>query len=84
MKQLLILLIAIWFFSCKDDNKVEDAVAQIPVKFKVERFDQVFYGSKPEDLNAIKAKYPFFFPEGNADSVWLNKLKNPLLKWNHC
>ena len=80
MKQLLLVLIAVFLFSCKDETKVEEAVAKIPVKFKVERFDQVFYGAKPEDLPQIKAKYPFFFPEGNQDSVWVNKLKNPLLR----
>ena len=80
MKQLLFALIAISLFSCHNETKVEEAVAKIPVKFKVERFDQVFYGSKPEDLSEIKAKYPFFFPEGNQDSVWVNKLKNPLLR----
>ena len=55
MKQLLLVLIAVFLFSCKDETKVEEAVAKIPVKFKVERFDQVFYGSKPEDLPQIKA-----------------------------
>ncbi len=38
MKQLFIALIAISFFSCKNQTKVEEAVAKIPVKFKVERF----------------------------------------------
>ena len=80
MKQLLFILIAVSLFSCKEESKIEEAVAQIPVEFKVERFDQVFYGSKPEELQQIKAKYPFFFPAGNPDSVWVNKLKNPLLK----
>lgn len=80
MKQLFLVLIAVSFFSCKNETKVEEAVAKIPVKFKVERFDQVFYGAKPEDLPQIKAKYPFFFPEGNQDSVWVNKLNNPLLR----
>lgn len=80
MKQLLLVLIAVFLFSCKNETKVEEAVAKIPVKFKVERFDQVFYGAKPEDLPKIKAKYPFFFPEGNQDSVWVNKMNNPLLR----
>lgn len=80
MKQLLLVLITVFLFSCKNETKVEEAVAKIPVKFKVERFDQVFYGAKPEDLPQIKAKYPFFFPEGNQDSVWVNKLNNPLLR----
>ena len=56
MKQLLFVLVAITLFSCKDDSKVEEAVANIPIEFKVERFDQVFYQSKPEDLNKIKAQ----------------------------
>ena len=80
MKQLLFILIAVSLFSCREENKIEEAVAQIPVEFKVERFDQVFYGSKPEELQEIKTKYPFFFPEENPDSIWVNKLKNPLLK----
>ena len=80
MKQLLFVLVAITLFSCKDDSKVEEAVAKIPIEFKVERFDQIFYQSRPEDLNKIKAQYPFFFPAGNPDSIWINKLKNPLLK----
>ena len=80
MKKLLFALVAVALFSCKEESKVEEAVAKIPVEFKVERFDQIFYQSKPEDLNKIKAQYPFFFPEGNPDSVWVNKLKQPLLK----
>ncbi|MFD2909962.1 gliding motility lipoprotein GldB [Flavobacterium ardleyense] len=80
MKQLLFVVIAASFFSCKNETNVEEVVAKIPAEFKVERFDQVFYGSKPEDLPQIKAKYPFFFPEGNQDSVWVNKLSDPLLR----
>jgi hypothetical protein len=70
----------ITLFSCKEDSQVDEAVAKIPIEFKVERFDKIFYESKPEDLQGIKAQYPFFFPEGNPDSIWVNKLKNPLLK----
>ena len=80
MKKLLFALVAVVLFSCREENKVEEAVAKIPIEFKVERFDQIFYQSKPEDLQKIKAQYPFFFPEGNPDSVWINKLTNPLLK----
>ena len=64
MKQLLFALILVSLFSCKEESKIEEAVAQIPVSFKVERFDQVFFGSKPEELPQIKAKYPFFFSGG--------------------
>ena len=80
MKQLLFVLVLITLFSCKEDSQVDEAVAKIPIEFKVERFDKIFYESKPGDLQRIKAQYPFFFPEGNPDSIWVNKLKNPLLK----
>ena len=49
MKKLLFALVAVALFSCKEESKVEEAVAKIPVEFKVERFDQIFYQSKPED-----------------------------------
>ncbi len=80
MKKLLMVSIFVLLFSCKEDNKIEEKVAEIPVEFKVERFDKLFYESKPSDLETIKAKYPFLFPEGNEDSVWINKLKDPLLQ----
>lgn len=80
MKQLLFVLVAITLFSCKDDSKVEEAVAKIPIEFKVERFDQIFWTSKPEDLQKVKAQYPYFFPSHIPDSTLINKLKDPLLK----
>jgi len=80
MKKFFVLLLISLLFSCKKDNKTEQEVAKIPIKFKVERFDKIFYESNPSDLSNIKSKYPFFFPEGNEDSVWTNKLKNPLLR----
>ena len=80
MNKLLFLSLTILLFSCKKEDKVEEEVAKIPVKFNVERFDKIFYESKPEDLSNIKSQYPFFFPEGNEDTVWTNKLSNPLMR----
>jgi gliding motility-associated lipoprotein GldB len=80
MKQLLFVLVAITFFSCKEDGKVEEAVAKIPIEFKVERFDRIFWTSKPEDLQKVKEQYPYFFPSHISDSTLINKLKDPLLK----
>ncbi|MEN9656347.1 MAG: gliding motility lipoprotein GldB, partial [Bacteroidota bacterium] len=57
---------------------VEKAVEKIPLEIKVERFDQVFFESKPADLQKIKKQYPFFFPAGVPDSVWVNKIQNSL------
>lgn len=81
-KYLLLVVFAAFAASCKKESqdKVTEAAEAIPVKVKIERFDKLFYESKPEDLGQLKSKYPFFFPAGNPDTVWTNKIKNPLLK----
>ena len=68
----------LFFLSCDKKTAVEKAVEKIPLEIKVERFDQVFFESKPADLQKIKKQYPFFFPAGVPDSVWVNKIQNPL------
>jgi len=79
-KYLLLAVFALGITSCKKEDKVAEAAEAIPVKVKIERFDKLFYESKPEELSQLKNKYPFFFPAGNADTVWTNKLSNPLLR----
>lgn len=80
MKKLFLACLLLLIIACKQENKIEEKVAAIPVAFEVERFDKMFYESDASNLPAVKEKYPFLFPEGNEDSVWLNKLKNPLLQ----
>ena len=75
---LFSIVFCFFFLSCDKKTAVEKAVEEIPVDIKVERFDKVFFESKPEDLQKIKKQYPFFFPAGVPDSVWINKIQNPL------
>jgi gliding motility-associated lipoprotein GldB len=75
---LFSFIICIFVWSCDKKTAVEKAVSAIPMDIKVERFDQVFFESKPEDLQKIKKQYSFFFPAGVPDSVWVNKIQNPL------
>ena len=75
---LFIITVIIAFASCDKKSKVEKAVEEIPVDIKVERFDQAFFESKPNELQSIKKRYPIFFPVGVPDSVWTNKIQNPL------
>ena len=83
-KCILILTIVLFAVSCKKENEVEEKVAAVPVeKVTVERFDRIFYDSKPEELDAVKKRFPYFFPESDADTVWTNKIKNPLLQELH-
>ncbi|MEW5674923.1 gliding motility lipoprotein GldB [Flavobacterium enshiense] len=79
-KCLMLFAFAAFAVSCKKEDKVTEAVEAIPVETTIERFDKLFYESSPEDLAQLKSKYPFFFPQGNPDTVWTNKLNNPLLQ----
>ena len=73
-----VVVLCLFFLSCDQKTKVEKAVEEIPVDIKVERFDKVFFEAKPEDLYKIKKQYPIFFPPGNEDAVWINKMQDPL------
>ena len=64
--------------SCDKKSKVEAIVKDIPIQLSVTRFEQDFFEAKPSDLQKLKAQYPAFFPKEVADSVWTNKMKNPL------
>ena len=65
--------------SCDKKSKVEKAVEQAPaVEIKVERFDKLFFETPPQDLAKLKKEFPFFFPPGNDDSIWTNKMKDPI------
>jgi gliding motility-associated lipoprotein GldB len=66
------------FVSCEKKSKIEKEIEAIPVEIKVERFDKLFFETAPKDLGKLKKDFPFFFPEGNDDKVWLDKMQNPL------
>lgn len=77
-KIFIIIAITIAFVSCNKKSKIEKTVESIPVEIKVIRFDKLFFETQPENLGKLKADFPFFFPKGNDDNVWLNKMKDPL------
>ncbi len=70
---LIILLV-----SCKEEPKIEKEIQEIPVTIKVDRFDKAFFETQPEEFPKLKNLYPEFFPENVADSVWIDKMTNPL------
>ncbi len=43
---------------------------------KVIRFDQAFFNAKPQDLNALKNKFPDFFDPNTPDDFWIEKNQN--------
>ena len=71
-KKLLIILFFFLYVSCDKKVSFKDK------KIEVVRFEKLFYNSDSADLNQIKNKYPFFFPDSYPDSVWLNRLQDPI------
>ncbi len=77
MKKYFVIVITFFLLvSCDKKSKVEKAVEEISVTLKVDRFDQAFFEAKPNELSNLKAEYPFFFPEGTPDDVWVEKMQN--------
>lgn len=75
-KQFLLFLLVIVLFACDKKSKIESAVEEIPMDIKVERFDKAFFDSDVSNLPKLKAQYPFFFPPGNDDRVWADKMQD--------
>ncbi len=81
MKNFFItIFLAFMLVSCNNKSKTQKDVEAIPVEVKVERFDRLFFETPPKDLAKLKKQFPYFFPVGNPDSLWTNKMQNPL--WN--
>ncbi|MFA9190973.1 gliding motility lipoprotein GldB [Flavobacterium sp. FZUC8N2.13] len=79
MKTCVIFLVLSFFFlSCNTKNKTENSTEVFPVVLEVIRFDKIFFETEPQDLVKVKKEFPFFFPAGNDDAVWLEKMQNPL------
>lgn len=81
MRKLLTLFLVPLLLACEDKkSKIEKEVEEIPVNMQLHRFDEAFYKGKPSDLKDLRFEYPFFFPAGVPDSVWINKMTDPLWK----
>jgi len=79
MKRLIaFILLVVLFISCDKKSKTEKEVEQIPVEIIVNRFDKVFFETPVNELSIAKKKFPIFYPKQIEDSVWINKMNNPL------
>ncbi len=76
MKYFSLLFFVIFLAACsKNENSAID-VSNIVVHTDIQRFEQKFYTSPPEELQELKLEFPYLFPEPNPDSVWINKMQN--------
>ena len=71
IKKILITLFFFSVVSCHEKVVKND-------KSVIERFEKQFYNSNKEQLNELKNKYPYFFPKSFPDSVWINRLNDPI------
>ena len=70
---ILVLLVA-----CNKDSKIEKDIAKIDINIKIERFDQIFAASQPQDLPKLKSAFPFLFSKRISDSIWINSMNDTL------
>ena len=75
-KTLILLGVLLVAISCSKESKEKIDVSKIDVTVKIDRFEQKFYNSNLETLPELKEKYPYLFPEQNADSVWIQKIND--------
>lgn len=79
-KCILLLAFLVLVTACKKENETEEKIAEIPVpKVKIERFDKAFFDAGVKGLPELKQKYPYLFPQGNDDGVWLSKMNDPFM-----
>ncbi|NRT11567.1 gliding motility lipoprotein GldB [Flavobacterium sp. 14A] len=71
------LVLCVFFVSCGKKDKIEREINETSVTIKVERFDKIFFETAPENLSEVKKQFPYFFPVGNDDQVWIDKMTNP-------
>ncbi|MDR0227702.1 MAG: gliding motility lipoprotein GldB [Flavobacteriaceae bacterium] len=80
----LLVLSSVFWVGCNDGKSaVEKEIEKIPMKMEVLRFDQDFYNAKASELGAVKKKYPYLFPQGVSDEVWLAKKNDTLFAELH-
>ncbi len=82
MKNLVVLtVILLAVVSCQKKIIKKVDVSGIEIEVLIERFEQKFYTSNENTLQALKNEYPYLFPLQN-DSVWLNKIRNEVELFN--
>lgn len=75
----LSFLVLIGSLGCgRKEAEIRPEIGEIPVTLKVSRFDTDFDHFHEIGLPALKAKYPYLFPEQYPDSVWLAKFNDTL------
>lgn len=79
---LVVLFVSSLFYvGCGNkESQLEKEIGAIPVEMQVERFDEIFYASKAEELPAVKQKFPYMFPAQLTDEFWIEKKSDTIFQ----
>lgn len=77
-KATLLLFLMVVLISCNKEGDREQEIEKIPMKLKVERFDELFGNTNSNNLSKLKADYPFMFSKKYPDSFWIAKTQDTL------
>jgi len=81
IKNLVFLTFTLFLIvSCDKKTKIQEQVEAVEVNLKVVRFDKIFYETPVEDFQAMRTKFSSFFPVQFPDSVFTNKMTDPLYR----
>ncbi len=71
----IVSVLLLGLFSCQQTVRKKPPVP-LDYPLEVVRFEQLFYESKPEELQSLKNLYPYFFPAQFPESVWVERLQD--------
>lgn len=81
IKNLPFLILMLFLFvSCDKKSKIKEEVEAVPVQLDIVRFDKIFYETPVEEFSAMRKKYSSFFPEQFPDTVFTNKMTDPIYR----
>jgi gliding motility-associated lipoprotein GldB len=78
MQKFILFLCSLALLGCDNRSVVEDDILKIPVAVSVIRFDKAFASATVEELPSLKETFPMFFSTRIPDSVWVQRLQDPL------
>ena len=55
---------------CKEDVKIREEIAEIPINLQVDRFDQKFADVDSANLPTLIEEYPYLFPGNYTEAFW--------------
>ncbi len=79
-KYIFLVVLFSVFVSCNKKSAVEKEIESLHVDLKVERFDKILYETPISEFKAMRSKYTVFFPEEYPDSVFIEKIQDPIYR----